>query len=69
MYSIYFNEEMERSDSILRNSLFDIRNYAVRRLIQAIEVVSLIIKKPCHFDVVSYEREAIEKRRITDVNG
>jgi hypothetical protein len=34
---------------------FDIRYSAVRCLIQAIEAASLIIKKPCHFGVVSYE--------------
>ena len=36
-------------------SSFDIRYSAVRCLIQAIEAASLIIKKPCHFGVVSYE--------------
>ena len=35
---------------------FDIRYSAVRCLIQAIVVGILIIKKPCHFSVVSYER-------------
>ena len=30
MYSIYLNKEVERSDSILRNSLFDILYSAVR---------------------------------------
>ena len=46
---------MERSDSILRNSLFVIRYSAVRCLIQAIVTGSLIIMKLCHFGVVSYE--------------
>ena len=55
MYSIFFNKEMERSDSILRNSLFVIRYYAVRCLIQAIAAASLITKKTCHFGVVSYK--------------
>jgi len=55
MYSIFFIKEMERSDSILRNSLFGIRYSAVRCLIQAIAAASLITKKPCHFGVVSYE--------------
>ena len=34
---------------------FDIRYSAVRCLIQAIEATSQIIKKPCHFGVVSYK--------------
>jgi len=34
---------------------FDIRYSAVRCFILAIEADSLIIKKPCHFGVVSYE--------------
>ena len=34
---------------------FDIRYSAVRCLIQAIEAASQIIKKPCHFGVVSCE--------------
>ncbi len=29
MYSIFFNKEIERSDSILRYSLFDILRFAV----------------------------------------
>jgi hypothetical protein len=56
MYSIFFNKEMERSDSILRNSLFVIRYSAVRSLIQAIDAAGLITQKPCHFGVVSYMR-------------
>ena len=55
MYSIFFNKEMERSDSILRNSLFVIRYSAVRCLIQAIAAASLITKKTCHFGLVSYK--------------
>ena len=35
---------------------FDIRYSAVRCFIQAIEVASLIVTKPYHFGVVSYER-------------
>ena len=48
-YRFLLIKRTERSDSTLRNS-------AVRCLIKAIEVASLIIKKPCHFGVVSHER-------------
>jgi hypothetical protein len=47
--SIFINYKAERSDSTLRHS-------AVRCLIQANEAGSLIIKKWCHFGVVTYER-------------
>jgi hypothetical protein len=63
MYSIFFNKEMERSDSILRNSLFVIRYSAVRCLIQAIAAASLITKKTCHFGLVSYERRRWPEKR------
>ena len=68
MYSIYFKKDFAKpparrgsnayaseSDSILRNSLFVIRYSAVRCLIRVIQATRLIIKKPCHFGVVSYE--------------
>ena len=50
-----FIKEMERSDSILRNSLFVIRHSAVRCLNQAIAAAGLISKKTSHFGVVSHE--------------
>jgi hypothetical protein len=51
MYSIYFYKKMERSDSILRNSIFVIRYSAVRcsARLPAAKATSLIIKKPCYF--------------------
>jgi len=49
MYSIFLIKEMERSDSILRNSLFVIRYSAVRCLTQAIEAASLIKKETVPF--------------------
>jgi hypothetical protein len=42
----------ERSETTLHNSA--VRYSAVRCLIQAIEAASLIIKKLCHFGVVSH---------------
>ena len=47
-------KKISRSDSILRHSIIDNRYSAVRCFIQAIEAASLIIKKPCHFGLVSY---------------
>ena len=47
--------EAKPSFKILR---FDIRYFAVRCLIQAVEAASLIIRKPCRFDVVSHEVSA-----------
>jgi hypothetical protein len=44
-----FYKKIERSETTLRHS-------AVRCFTQAIDAGSLIIKKPCHFGVVSYER-------------
>ena len=57
LYSFYFYKKMERSDSTLRNSIFVIRYSAVRCLARlvAAKAISLIIKKPCHFGVVSYK--------------
>jgi len=57
LYSIYFYKKMERSDSTLRNSIFVIRYSAVRcsARMPAAKAANLIIKKPCHFGVVSYE--------------
>ena len=43
------------SDSLLRHSSFVIRYSTVRCFIKTIDTVSLIIKKPCHFGVVSYK--------------
>jgi hypothetical protein len=43
-----FYKKIERSETTLRYS-------AVRCFIQVIEVGSLIIKKTCHFGVVSYK--------------
>jgi hypothetical protein len=48
-------KKISRSDSILRHLSFVIRYSVVRCLIQAIVTGSLIIKKPCHFGVVSYK--------------
>ena len=71
LYSVYFYKKMERSDSTLRNSKFDIR-YSIRlsssqaavrcsaRLLAA-KAASLIIKKPCHFGVVSYKVSGVRK--------
>ena len=57
MYSIYFYKKMERSDSTLRHSIFVIRYSAVRcsARLPAAKAASVIIKKPCHFGVVSYK--------------
>jgi len=67
MYSVYFRKDFAKpparrdsnayaseSDSILRNS-------AVRCFILAIEADSLIIKKPCHLGVVSYEGSGVRR--------
>jgi hypothetical protein len=43
------------SDSIVRHSSSVIRYFAVRCLIRVIQAARLIIKKPCHFGMVSYE--------------
>ena len=53
-----FKKKMERSDSTLRHSLFDIRYSAVRCSVRlpTAKATSLIISKPCHFGVVSYKR-------------
>ena len=44
---------------------FDIRYSTVRcsARLSAAKAVSLIIKKPCHFDVVSYERRLWPEKR------
>jgi hypothetical protein len=56
MYSIYFIKRLSAAKPSFEILRFDIRYSAVRCLIQAIEVASLIINKPCHFGVVSYKR-------------
>ena len=65
LYSIYFYKKVERSDSTLRNSIFVIRYSAVRcsARMPAAKAANLIIKKPCHFGVVSYERRLWPKKR------
>jgi len=52
MYSIYYKKDFAKR---FHPSAFVIRYSAVRCLIQAIETAILIIKKPCHFGVVSYK--------------
>jgi hypothetical protein len=52
-------KKISRSDSILRNSIFVIRYSAVRCLIRVIQATRLIIKKPCHFGVVSYKASGL----------
>ena len=65
MYSNYFIKRLSVAKPPFEILRFDIRYSAVRCLIQAIEAASLIIKKPCHFGVVSYERRRwLEKRPI-----
>ncbi len=55
MYSNYFIKRLSVAKPPFVILRFDIRYSAVRCLIQEIEAASLIIKKPCHFGVVSYE--------------
>ena len=57
MYSINFIKRLSAAIPSFVILRFDIRYSAVRCLIQAIEVSSLYIKKPCHFGVVSYEAD------------
>ena len=77
MYSVYFKKDFAKpparkgsnayaseSDSILRNSIFVIRYSAVRCLIRVIQATILIIKKPCHFGVVSYERRRVPSYKL-----
>ena len=52
MYSVYFKTDFAKR---FHPSKFDIRYSAVRCLIRVIQATRLIIKKPYHFGVVSYE--------------
>jgi len=63
--SILSFKKMERSDSTLRNSIFDIRYSAVRcsARLPAAKATSLIINKPCHFGVVSFKVSGVSKNR------
>ena len=63
MYSIYFIKRLSAANPPFDILRFDIRYSAVRCLIQAIEAASLIIKKPCHFGVVSYKDSGVEPRK------
>jgi hypothetical protein len=53
MYSVYFIIRLSEAKPPFEILRFDIRYSAVRCSIQAIGAASLIIKKPCHFGVVS----------------
>ena len=55
MYSIYSIKRLSEAKPPFKILRFDIRYSAVRCLIQVIQATLLIIKKPCHFGVVSYK--------------
>ena len=55
MYSIYFIKRLSEAKPAFEILRFDIRNSAVRCLIRAVEATRLIVKKSCHFGVVSYK--------------
>ncbi len=65
MYSVYFKKDFAKR---FHPSKFVIRYSAVRCLIRVIQATRLIIKKPCHFGVVSYEVSGVRKGRRNSIS-